>query len=114
MKVTIWHNPQCGSSRAALERLQQAGVKPDVYLYLKEKPSKAIIADVLKKLDAKAGDLLRSKEPLAEELGLTPGTSSARLLSAMAEHPQLIQRPIVISPKGAVIARPPIRVDEVL
>lgn len=114
MRVTIWHNPACGSSRAALDRLESLGVKTDVYHYLQEQPSKTAISEVLKKLGLKASELLRPREAIAEELGLYKGASQAKILAAMAENPRLIQRPIVISAKGAVVARPPLRVDEVL
>ena len=115
MKAKIWHNPNCGSSRAALERLTSRGVEPDIYLYLKECPSKDDLRDVLKKLGLKPSELLRRKEPLADELGLNDArVLETKILAALAAHPRLIQRPIVITRKGAVVARPPLRVDEVL
>ncbi|MGE0829786.1 MAG: arsenate reductase (glutaredoxin) [Hyphomonadaceae bacterium] len=114
MEVKIWHNPNCGSSRAALERLESKGVRPEIYLYLKEPPSKNDLKAVLKRLGIRARDLLRPKEQAAEDLGLYEGASDSKVLAAMAENPRLIQRPIVISAKGAVLARPPLRVDEVL
>jgi arsenate reductase len=112
MKVTIWHNPACGSSRAALDRLTSKGVKPEIYLYMTEKPSKARIREVLKQLRMKPAGLLRAKE--AAEFGLSEGDSDEAILQAMVSDPRLIQRPVVISPKGAVLARPPLRVDEIL
>src|SRR5262245_9823226 len=108
MKVTIWHNPACGSSRAALERLVSKGVKPEIYLYMNDRPSESRIKDVLKRLQMKPGALLRPKE--GAELGIGEGDSDASILAALASDPRLIQRPIVISPKGAVLARPPLRV----
>jgi arsenate reductase len=113
--VTIWHNPGCGSSKNALDYLKEKGVEPEVYLYLKEKPGKKQIEAVLKQLGLKPRDLLRPKEALGEELGLyADGVSDAAILTAMAEHAKLIQRPVVITPKGAVIARPKTRIDEIL
>ena len=113
MKVIIWHNPGCGSSRAALQRLRDKGAEIDIYLYIKEQPSRQKIKEVLGLLDLKAADLVRLKDETAIELGLDRA-SNTTILAAMAAHPRLIQRPIVISRKGAVIARPPMRVDEVL
>lgn len=112
MKVTIWHNPACGSSRAALERLVSKGVKPEIYLYMNERPSKGRIKAVLERLHMKPAGLLRPKE--AAELGVGESDSDAVILAALASDPRLIQRPIVISPKGAVVARPPLKVDEIL
>ncbi|MGE0046334.1 MAG: ArsC/Spx/MgsR family protein [Hyphomonadaceae bacterium] len=114
MKVTIWHNPGCGSSRAALARLESLGHEIEIYQYLKERPSKKKITETLKLLGLKPSELLRPREPAAEELGLYNGASETRILTAMAENPRLIQRPIVSTRKGTVLARPPLRVDEVL
>lgn len=90
------------------------GIDPEIYLYLNEQPSKRAIGETLRRLDMKPADLLRPKEPIGEALGLYNGVSGAKILAAMAQHPHLIQRPIVITPKGAVLARPPLKVDEVL
>ncbi len=114
-KVTIWHNPGCGSSKNALAYLEDKGVAVDIYLYLKEKPGKAEIEGVLKRLKLKPSGLLRPGEALGEELGLyDDGADEATILAAMASHPKLIQRPLVITDRGAVIARPKGRIDEVL
>lgn len=112
--VTIWHNPSCGSSRNALEHLKEKGIEPEVYLYLKAKPGRAEIEALLQKLKVRPSDLLRPKEPLGEELGLYAGASEETILAAMVEHARLIQRPVVVTAKGAVIARPKNRIDEVL
>jgi arsenate reductase len=114
MTITIWHNPGCGSSKNALAYLEEKGVKPVVYLYLKEKPGKEDIQAMLKIAKLKARDVLRPGEALGEELGLYDGATDAQILDAMATHAKLIQRPIVISDKGAVIARPKTRIDEIL
>lgn len=114
-KVTVWHNPGCGSSKNAVEYLQAKGIAPDVYLYLKEKPGKKEIEAVLKQLKAKPSELLRPKEALGEELGLYgDGVDEKKILEAMAANAKLIQRPVVITEKGAVVARPKTRIDEVL
>jgi arsenate reductase len=113
-EVTIWHNPSCGSSKNALAYLQDKGIEPTVFLYLKEKPNKAALQAVLKQLGLKASGLLRPGEKKGEELGLYEGASETAILNAMVEHSSLIQRPVVITEKGAVIARPKTRIDEIL
>lgn len=113
-KVTVWHNPSCGSSKNAVDYLKEKGVEPEIYLYAKMKPSKAEIEAVLKKLGAKPSGLLRPKEKKGEELGLYEGASEDKILEAMVANPLLIQRPVVITDKGAVIARPKTKIDDVL
>jgi len=113
--VTIFHNPQCSTSRKTLELIREAGIEPDIVLY-KEVGWRA---DQLKDLATRAGvsvaGLLRAKEPLTQELGLTgANVSETALLKAMVEHPILVERPIVVSPKGVVLARPQDRVREIL
>jgi arsenate reductase len=112
--VTIWHNPGCGSSKNALAYLEEKGISPTVYLYIKEKPGKKDIQAVLKQLGLKAKDLLRPGEKKGEALGLYDGASDAAILEAMVENAILIQRPIVITQKGAVIARPKTKIDDIL
>ena len=115
MKATIYHNPMCGTSRKTLEILRDSGCDVWINEYLKTPPSK----DELRRLYERAGisprDGLRAKETLAEELGLTRAdVSDDEVLDAMVSHPILIERPIVETAKGALIARPPERVHEVL
>jgi arsenate reductase (glutaredoxin) len=110
-EVAIWHNPKCSTSRKALARLRDKGVEPKIYLYLEEKPGKAQIEALLRKLGMRASDLLRRKQPEAEAL---KDASEAKILSAMAKQPILIERPVVIGKKGAVLARPIERLDVVL
>jgi len=113
--VSIWHNSSCGSSKGAMEYLKAKGIEPEVYLYLKERPGKKQIQAVLKQLKLKPKDLLRPGEKKGEALGVyEPGITDAQVLDAMAAEPILIQRPIVITAKGAVIARPKARIDEIL
>jgi arsenate reductase (glutaredoxin) len=113
--VTIWHHTGCGSSKNALAYLEAKGIEPDVYLYIKEKPGKAEIAAVLERLNLKPSELLRPDQAQGAELGLyEPGVPEDQILEAMAQHAILIQRPIVITDQGAVIARPKTRIDEVL
>jgi arsenate reductase (glutaredoxin) len=115
MNVTIYHNPLCGTSRKTLEILRESGTEPKVVEYLKEPPSR----EELKRLYDRAGisprDGLRSKEPLAEELGLPrPDVSEDEILDAMIEHPVLINRPLVETDKGVRLCRPQDVVREIL
>ncbi|MGE3302448.1 MAG: arsenate reductase (glutaredoxin) [Hyphomonadaceae bacterium] len=110
-KVTIWHNPKCSTSRNALARLREKGIEPAIYLYAEEKPAKAEIEAMLKKLGVTASALLRRKQEEAKALA---GATDAQILAAMAQDAMLIERPIVIGPKGAVLARPIEKLDAVL
>jgi arsenate reductase len=115
MKATIHHNPMCGTSRKTLEILRESGADVTVNEYLKSPPSR----DELKRLYVRAGitprEGLRAKEPLAEELGLTgDDVSDDRILDAMVAHPILINRPLVETEKGVVLARPQDKVRDLL
>ena len=115
MKARIFHNPMCGTSRKTLDILRDEGADPEVIEYLKTPPSR----DELKRLYARAGisprDGLRAKEPLAAELGLTAGdVTDDAILDAMVEHPILINRPLVETDKGVVLARPQDKVRDIL
>ena len=111
--VEIWHNPRCSKSRQALALLEERGIEPKVVRYLDDPPSKARIRAVVKLLGGEAMSLVRTKEALFGELGLK-GASDAKLIDAMAEHPELIERPVVITNKGARIGRPTGAIEEVL
>ncbi len=113
--ATIYHNPKCSTSRQVLEMIKDAGYEPEIVEYMKAGWTKK----QLKELFAAAGltprQALRTKTPEAEELGLLdPKVSDAKLLDAMIAHPVLVERPIVVSPKGARLARPKERVKEIL
>ena len=115
MNVTIYHNPLCGTSRKTLDILRETGDEPKVVEYLKSPPSR----EELKRLYDRAGisprEGLRSKEPLAAELGLTrPDVSEDEILDAMAKHPILIERPLVETDKGVRLCRPQDMVREIL
>ncbi|WP_313808878.1 arsenate reductase (glutaredoxin) [Sphingobium sp.] len=114
MKATIWHNPRCSKSRAALAILEAApGVEVEVVDYLKTPPSRTEIETVLAKAGVRPSEAVRKGEGVVKEIGLDMKDDKA-VLDAMVEHPILIERAIVITDKGAVIARPPERVSEVL
>jgi arsenate reductase len=115
MKATIYHNPMCGTSRKTLEILRDSGCDVWIHEYLKNPPSR----DELKRLYDRAGisprDGLRAKEPLAGELGLdSPGVTDDQILDAMAEHPNLIERPLVETANGVRLCRPQDKVREIL
>ncbi len=115
MKATIYHNPACGTSRKALEILQQEGADVTIIEYLKTPPSR----EELQRLYERAGITprlgLRDKEGLAQDLDLVEGAvSDDAILDAMIENPILIQRPIVETAKGVRVCRPQEMVREIL
>ena len=112
MSVTIYHNPNCGTSRKVLGWLKEKGVAPKVVEYLKTPLDEAGLKALLKKLKVGPLDLLRRKGDAFEALKLTDKTTDDALIKAMAKTPVLIERPIVVGPKGAVLCRPPERVWE--
>jgi arsenate reductase len=103
--LTLWHNPRCSKSRAALALLEDAGHAPEVRLYLQTPPSEAEITALLGKLSLPPRDLMRRGERLYKDLNLKDADDAA-LIVAMATHPILIERPILITPKAAIIGRP--------
>ena len=105
--VTIYHNPACGTSRNTLALLREKGIEPKVVEYLKAGWTKAQLEDLLKRMDLKAHEILRVRGTNAEELGLTaPGVSDEAIIAAMIIEPILVNRPIVVSEKGAALCRP--------
>ena len=115
MAVTIYHNPRCSKSRQTLALLEERGLKPRVVEYLKTPPDRATLSALLRKLDLPPSALVRRKEPEFKALGLdVPGTSEAAILDAMATHPKLIERPIVVAGRKARLGRPPEAVLEIL
>ncbi len=113
MTVTIYHNPKCSNSRACLALIREAGVEPRIVEYLKTPPSRAELAALLAKMGVGPLALVRTKEAAYAELGLA-GADDATLLDAMAAHPILINRPIVVTAKGAALCRPPERVKNLM
>lgn len=113
--VTIFHNPKCGTSRNTLAIIEAAGYAPTVVEYLKAGWTLEQLKDLAARTGLGARGLLRVKGTPAEELGLTdPATADDAILAAMVEHPILVERPIVVTPKGAVLARPKEKVLEIL
>lgn len=111
MKATIWHNPRCGTSRNALALLEEAGADVTVVEYLRDPPT----PDELKRVYARAGisprEGLRKKDPAAQDLA---AATDDEIIDAMMLNPVLIERPIVETEKGVVLARPAERVREIL
>lgn len=108
MKVTIWHNPRCSTSRKTLSLLDQHGLDPEIVEYLVTPPGEAELKSILKKLRMRPRDLMRRKEPIYKELGLdSESLSDDQLVKAMAAHPILIERPVVIYGARAALGRPP-------
>jgi arsenate reductase len=115
MAVTIYHNPRCSKSRQTLELLESRGITPRVVEYLKTPPDRATLAALLRKLDLPPSALLRRKEAEFKALGLDqPDTTEEAMLEAMASHPKLIERPIVVYGRKARLGRPPEAVLEIL
>ena len=109
--VVIYHNPACGTSRNTLALLREKGVEPQVVEYLKAGWTEPQLQGLLKTMGAPARDILRVMGTQAEALGLTaPGASDATLIAAMVKDPILVNRPIVVTPKGAALCRPTERV----
>jgi len=109
---TIWHNPRCSKSRQTLGILEEKGVETEVIKYLDAIPSVEEIKDVLKKLNISARELMRTKEDEYKTLALKDEMDEDKLIQAMAAHPKLIERPVVIKGDKAVLGRPPEKVLE--
>ncbi|WP_395664827.1 arsenate reductase (glutaredoxin) [Methylocella sp.] len=107
MDVVIYHNPDCGTSRNTLGLIRNAGVEPHVIEYLKTPPSRTMLEQLITRMGISVRALLREKGTPYAELGLDdPTLSDEQLLDAMLAHPILINRPIVVSPKGMRLCRP--------
>ncbi|HZZ86706.1 MAG TPA: arsenate reductase (glutaredoxin) [Caulobacteraceae bacterium] len=107
MAVTIFHNPNCGTSRNVLAAIRAAGQEPEVVEYLKAGWTEPQLKDLFGKMGVTPRQMLRTRGDLAGELGLTdPAATDAQILKAMIQHPVLVERPIVVSPKGVFLCRP--------
>lgn len=112
--VTIYHNPRCTKSRQALELLKKEGIQPKVIEYLKDPPSAARVKELIDMLGIEPHDLLRKGEDPYKTLKLSPKSSKAEVAKAIAEHPVLLERPVIVVGKKAVIGRPTERVLDLL
>lgn len=116
MTISIFHNPKCTKSRETLKLLNDRGIDPEIVLYLQTPPTQKELSEILKKLGMEAKQLIRFKEPVSKELGIKPSDQrpEAEWIKLMVENPILIERPIVITPKKAVLGRPPENVLELI
>lgn len=115
MTSMIFHNPKCGTSRNTLAIMQASSETPKVVEYLKTPPSHDYLVELLALMNITPRELLRSKENIYSEIGLdNPTLTDAQLIDAMITHPILINRPIVVTNKGAALCRPAERVFELL
>ena len=113
--VTIYHNPSCGTSRNTLQMIRDAGIEPTIIEYLKSPPDRATIQSLIERMGITARELLRQKGTPYAELRLDDSHwTEAELINQMLEHPILINRPIVVTPAGVRLCRPPERVLEIL
>jgi arsenate reductase len=115
MTITIYHNARCSNSRGALELIRAAGIEPVVIDYVATPPSRAELAALIAATGLGVREAMRGKDALFAELGLDdPAVGDAALLDALASHPALLNRPIVSSPKGTRLCRPPELVQTLL
>ena len=114
-KIKIYHNPKCSNSRNALALMRELGHDPEVILYLEQMPSRDELQAIIQASGEPVRALMRSKESIYTELDLDrPELSDAALMDAMLAHPILMNRPIVVTPLGTRLCRPPERVLEIL
>ena len=115
MTVTIYHNPQCGTSRNVLAMIRDSGEQPEVIEYLKTPPTRDRLVELIGRMGISPRELLRRKGTLYDELGLDdPSLTDDALIDLMLEHPILINRPIVVTPKGVKLCRPAETVRDIL
>ena len=115
MSVTIYHNPACGTSRNTLAMIRQSGEEPEIIEYLKTPPDRARLIELIKAMGIPVRALLREKGTPYAELGLAdPKWSDDQLIDFMLAHPILINRPIVVTPKGVRLCRPSEQVFDLL
>ena len=112
-KVTIFHNPQCGTSRNVLALIRNAGIEPEVIEYLKTPPTREKLRELVAQMGVPVRDVVRQKEAIYKELGLD-GQGDDALVDAMLAHPVLINRPIVVTPLATRLCRPSEAVLDIL
>ena len=113
--ITIYHNPNCGTSRNTLAMIRNSGIEPRVIEYLKTPPSRAELVALIAAIGKPVRDVMRNKDSLYEELGLdNPKWSDDELIDFMIANPILINRPIVVTPMGTRLCRPSETVLEIL
>jgi arsenate reductase len=110
----IYHNPRCRKSREGLQILRDAGIEPEIVEYLKDPPSRSAVEKILRLLDVEPHDLLRSKEAEYRQAGLSRQSGRSEIAAAIAEHPKLLERPVVLHGERAVLGRPPEKIRDLL
>ena len=114
-RITIYHNPQCGTSRNTLAMIRNSGAEPEVIEYLKTPPDRATLLALIAAPGQPVINAVRTKEAMFTELHLgAPGVTDAQLIDAMLAHPVLINRPIVVTPLGTRLCRPSEQVLDIL
>ncbi len=107
MDVIMYHNPDCGTSRNTLAMIRNAGIEPHVIEYLKTPPTRLLLRQLIERMGVPVREVIREKGTPYKELGLDdPSLTADQLLDAMMTHPILINRPIVVGPKGVRLCRP--------
>jgi len=106
VSITFYHNPRCSKSRAALSLLEKKQLDIEIIEYLKTPPNSSTLHEILEKLGGSAAQLVRASEKEYQTLNLAQADQD-RLIEAIVEHPNLMQRPIIVSKKRAVVGRPP-------
>jgi arsenate reductase len=115
MSITIYHNPNCGTSRNVLATIRKAGFEPEIVPYLTNPPSRETLVELIARMGISPRDLLRRKGTPYDELGLDdPKFTDDELIDLMLKHPILINRPIVVTPKGVKLCRPSETVLDIL
>ena len=115
MGITIYHNNACSNSRGALALIRESGVEPEIIEYLKAPPSRETLIDLIAKAGLTARGAMRDKGELYVQLGLADKSlPDEKLIDAMMTHPELINRPFVVTDKGVRLCRPPETVKEIL
>lgn len=115
MSATLYHNPRCSTSRSVLQMIRDAGIEPMLIEYLKTPPSRQTLAGLIQQSGLTVREAVRTKEPLYEELGLNvSGIGDDDLLDAMVDNPILINRPFVVTDRGARLCRPAELVKDIL
>jgi arsenate reductase len=107
MQVTIYHNPACGTSRNVLGLIRNAGIEPTIIEYLKTPPDRTTLEKLIQRMGIRPRQLLRQKGTPFDELGLAEDHwTDSQLIDQMLAHPILINRPIVVTPRGVKLCRP--------
>jgi arsenate reductase len=112
--VVLYHNPRCAKSRETLQLLREHGVEPRIVKYLEDPPSQKRVLELIDMLGVAPAQILRTREKEYKELGLSAQSSKTEVARAIAAHPVLLERPIVVHGGKARLGRPPERVLEIL